>query len=94
MAGRPGYQAAGSGQSYIDAAAVTPSDVATGDATARIFDALYIGGAGDVAVVMAGSGNSVVFKAPPIGTVLRVRGMRVAATGTTATLLVALYGVN
>lgn len=75
---------------FWDGAAVVPSDVGTGDAAARISDALYIGGAGNVTAIMA-SGASVTFTAPPVGSVLRIRAVRIAVTGTTATLMVFLY---
>lgn len=52
--------------------------------------AIYVGGAGDLTVT-TGSGEDVVFKAVPVGTVLPVKIKRVKATGTTATLLLALW---
>jgi hypothetical protein len=53
---------------------------------------LYIGGAGDVAVSTSATGaNGVVFTAVPVGTQLRVQCRRVMSTGTSATLIVALY---
>lgn len=74
---------------YTSAVAVTPNDSTVLAPTA----ALYIGGAGNVAVVMAGEGNlnvSVTFTAPPVGTILPLAVKKVMATGTTATLIVAL----
>lgn len=68
-----------------NAVAVTKSD-ATVLTTTR---ALYIGGAGDVAVTMAGGGN-VTFSAVPVGTLLPLRVTKVLSTGTTATLILAL----
>jgi hypothetical protein len=68
------------------AEAVTPSDATDLDFIAR---GLYVGGAGDVKLVMV-SGAVVTFKAVPVGTTLNVRFTRVEATGTTATQLVAL----
>lgn len=69
------------------AAAVTPSD------TTELgpCKALYIGGAGNVAVHTTGRDASVTFFAVPVGTVLPVSARRVLATGTTATNIVALY---
>lgn len=52
--------------------------------------ALYVGGAGDVAVVMAG-GQTVTFTAVPAGTILPVRAQRVLATGTAASNLIAMW---
>jgi len=72
---------------YTNAAAVTTSD----SATIRATGALYIGGAGNVTVVMAGEGNTTVtFSAVPVGTILPISVKQVKATGTTATLIIAL----
>lgn len=49
---------------------------------------LYVGGTGNVAVVDALGGASVIFTAVPAGTVLPVRVRQVLSTGTTATALV------
>lgn len=54
------------------------------------FDSLYVGGVGDV-VIRQHDGTNVKFSAVPAGTTLHVNGMRVMATGTTATLMVANY---
>lgn len=54
---------------------------------------LYIGGAGDLTVEMLNPESvsaTVVFSAVPAGTVLPIGVERVLATGTTATLIVAL----
>ena len=67
---------------YTDAVAVTTSDTAD-----NYFQALYVGGAGNVAVVTEG-GTTVTFTAPPVGTILPIRTKKVMATNTTATLLV------
>lgn len=70
------------------AVAVTNSDsVAFAAGPCR---ALYIGVTGDVAVDMADTGAAVVFKAVPVGW-LPIRVLRVRATGTTATNILALY---
>jgi len=69
---------------FVNAVAVTPHDT-----NANAFDALYIGGAGNVAVVTQG-GQSTTFIAPPIGTVLYIKTKQVLATGTTASNLVGL----
>jgi len=52
---------------------------------------IYVGGLGDLSVVMAGNGSTAIFKAVPIGTVLPIRITMVNTTGTTATELVGLY---
>lgn len=69
---------------YGDGAAVTPSDT-----TQTPFRAIYVGGAGNLSVV-AESGATVTFIAPPVGSIIPIRGVKVNATLTTATNLVAL----
>lgn len=68
-------------------AAITPADGA--DLPAGKCRAIYVGGAGDITVTLGGA--SVVFKAVPVGTFLWIAPTRVFATGTTATLMLALY---
>ncbi len=70
------------------AAAVTPSNDTPLTTQAR---ALYIGGAGDVALKLTDDDTAVTFKAVPVGTVLPVRAKYVMSTNTTATLIVALW---
>lgn len=72
---------------YGSAQAVTTSD--TTQVNCR---AIYIGGAGNVTVKTTASATAVTFTAPPVGTVLPILidGGYIMATGTTATLLVAL----
>ena len=70
-----------------NAAAVTPHN---DDDLLFASRALYIGGAGNVAVVMAG-GETVTFRGLAAGSLLPVRVTRVLATGTTATLIVAVW---
>lgn len=55
----------------------------------EITRAVYVGVTGDLALVLA-SGQSVVLKAVPAGSLLPVRVQRVAATGTTAASLVGM----
>lgn len=77
---------------YRDAAAVTPSDtngIADSNGKSSFWKALYVGGTGNVAVVLL-SGASVLLSAVPAGTVLKVAAIQVKATGTTATLITAL----
>ncbi len=71
-------------------AAVTPSDTALlSDAT----HGLYVGGTGDVTVIFAedATNTPVTFKAVPVGAVLPVSVIRVMATNTTATNIVAVF---
>lgn len=52
--------------------------------------AIYVGGAGTLALVLA-SGDAVTFTGLTAGTLLPVRAIRVKATGTSATQLVGLH---
>ena len=72
-----------SGHAY----AITPSDAA--DDANGPFRMLYVGGAGNIAVILTG-GTTVTFTGVPVGTVLPVRADRILATDTTATNLVGL----
>jgi len=68
-------------------AAVTPSNTTI----LRGVRALYIGGAGNVAVVGKDGGSAVTFTGVAAGTVLPVQASMVMSTNTTATNIVALY---
>lgn len=70
-----------------NATAVTPSDSTDLAFNSR---ALYVGGAGNLVVTMAGGGD-VTFTAVPAGSILPIRVNRVKATSTTATSIVNLY---
>ncbi len=72
-------------KTFTFANTVTPSDSTILPRT----NALYVGGAGAVAVTMV-SGANVVFAAVPAGTFLEVSVTKVLATGTVATNIVAL----
>ena len=67
------------------AAAVTPSDTTELEASA-----LYVGGAGDVAVVTEG-GDTVTFTGVQAGSMLVLRIKQVRTTSTTATNIVRLW---
>jgi hypothetical protein len=69
---------------YEGAAAVTPSN-----STIINGKAIYVGGAGNVAVT-TNAGTVVTFTAPPVGSIIPIAFTKVMATNTTATLLVAL----
>lgn len=71
---------------YTKAAAVTPND----DTVLTTTRALYVGGAGAVAVRLADDSSAVTLAAVPAGTLLPIRASRVLSTGTTATNIVAL----
>ncbi len=51
---------------------------------------IYVGGAGDIVVIMANSTTPVTFRSTATGSILPIRVSRVLATGTTATNLVLL----
>lgn len=68
------------------AVVVTPSDSIDLDRPAR---ALYVGGTGTVTAVLL-DGSTVLFTAVPVGAILPLQFKRINATGTTATLLVAM----
>ena len=70
-----------------NARAVEPSDA---EDLPRITRALYVGGAGDVAVRMAG-GDIVTFANLQAGPLVPLRISRVMAPGTTASALVGLW---
>lgn len=79
------------GETYSHAEVVTPHDSnAQGTLAIKTCDALYVGGTGHVTAVMA-SGSSCLISAIPAGSLLPIKVSRVNATGTTATLVVALW---
>ena len=82
----PAYRTADATVSAYDAAAVTLSD-STELAPTR---ALYIGGAGNLKVTMA-YGTEVTFSGLSAGSILPIQVTKVWATGSTATLVLALY---
>lgn len=69
---------------FVNAEAITPHDT-----NANAFDAIYVGGAGNVSVETVG-GQITTFTAPAVGSTLYIKTRRVRATGTTATNLVGL----
>ena len=70
-----------------NAAAITPSDSVDLPISAR---AVYVGSSGNASVVTVG-GDTVMFANLANGSILPVRVIRVNATGTTASDLVAIY---
>lgn len=71
---------------FLKLAAVTPSDtVPLADFPTQ---ALYVGGAGDVSVVVPPNAQVVNYPAVPAGATLPVRATHVRATGTTATNII------
>ena len=80
------YRSANATVSAHSAFVVTPSDATILPVTRG----LYVGGTGDLSVVMAEDQNTVIFSAVPAGTILPIQVTQVFATNTTATLIVAL----
>lgn len=80
-------QAEGLTSPYNDGAAVTPSDSTD---LVNITRALYVGSQGNLTVRMAGSGNDVTFYMDKHD-LLPIRVVRVLATGTTCSNIVALW---
>lgn len=70
-----------------DHGAVVPSDVTV---FSPPFRSLFIGGPGTVTIISQ-KGNSATYTVTATGVTLSVAGKKVMATGTTATLIVALY---
>jgi len=70
----------------VGGAAVTPSD----STIIPYFRALYVGGAGDVAVMFA-NGTTATHVGVAAGSTLPVQGTKVLSTGTTATNIVAWF---
>jgi len=71
---------------YENVAAITPTD----NTVVGPYSALYVGGAGNVALCPRNSTTPVIFYAVPAGTVLKVAFQGINATNTTATNLVGL----
>jgi hypothetical protein len=71
-----------------NAAAVTPHDSTDLANTTR---ALFVGGAGNISVEMAGGQSAVVLTGVVAGTILPLRVTRVNSTSTTATNITAIW---
>lgn len=76
------------GSSATKVVAVAPSD--STNLTNGATKGLYIGGAGNVSVTMA-DGNDVTFTALASGVIHPISVLKVKATGTTATSILAVY---
>lgn len=72
-------------QNFSHAEAITKSD-----STVLNLDALWVGGVGDVALILQDDAAAVTFTAVPAGTLLRMRITKVMSTNTSATLMVGL----
>ena len=75
-----GMKVFASGMNY---GAVTKSDTTELD-----FQAVYVGGAGDIAIAPGTTGSAVTFTGVTAGSILPVKGKRVMSTNTTATNMV------
>lgn len=82
MTNTPTFEAAGSAR---NAFAVTKSD-----STVVSCRAVYVGGAGDLAVMPLDGTVAVTFSAVPAGALLPIACSKIMNTNTTATLIVAL----
>lgn len=71
-----------------NAVAVTPDDNTDLVSSTR---GVYVGGTGDISVIMEAGGSPVLFSGVLAGSILPIRCLRVRSTGTTATALVALF---
>jgi hypothetical protein len=72
----------------LDAAAVVPSDTVD---LAYATRSLFVGGAGDVTVMLARASAPVTYKNVPAGTRLMISATRVYSTGTNATNILAEF---
>ncbi len=68
--------------------AITPND--STDLTASNIRGLWVGGAGNVAVIASGDSSAVTLVGVPAGTVLPIAVIKVMATNTTATSIVGM----
>lgn len=71
-------------------AAITTGDTSAADFSFGLTRGVYVGGAGNI-VAVDKDGNAVTFNGATAGSILPIRVMRINATNTTATNLVALY---
>lgn len=72
----------------ISAFAITKSDTTVISPPTNY---VYVGGAGDLAVLMANDTVAVTLSAVPAGTLLSIRVQKVMSTNTTATLVIGMY---
>ncbi len=68
-------------------ATVVPHDTTE---LAKVTRGIYVGGAGDIVLVTA-DGDTLTFKAVPVGSLLPVQAKIIKSTSTTATLMLALW---
>lgn len=85
----------GNSDSALNAFTITKSDTTVFPAQPNssgvcVTKAIYVGGTGDVNVVMQG-GQTVLFSAVPAGTILPISVSQVKSASTTATLMLGLW---
>lgn len=68
--------------------AVTPHDT---NQLSNVSRGLWVGGNGDVSVILADDSVAITLSAVPAGTLLPLQAKIVKSSGTTATLIIALY---
>jgi len=73
---------------FVNAAVVALSDTTD---LPYVTMALWVGTGGDVAVIFSGAPSGITIHAVPSGTLLPIRVSRVAATGTSASNIIALW---
>jgi hypothetical protein len=83
----PALNQSGGADPGEDAEEVTPHNT---NELGYVSRALYVGGAGDLTVLMLND-QVVTFSAVPAGSLLPIRVKRVNSTGTTATAIVSIY---
>lgn len=91
MTDQNNFSTSGQTSPAANATAITPADT---DLANEFFTrAIYVGGAGNLAVRMAGDqgDTDVVFTAVPAGSLLPIRVKQIRSTSTTATSIVALF---
>lgn len=76
------------GSGNVSASATSSGAVTKSDSTVLQFRAIYVGGAGDVAIKHTEGGSAVTYPSVPAGTILPVSGVRVMSANTTATNMV------
>lgn len=76
------------GAMHTFASATSSGAVTKSDSTVLDFNAIYVGGTGDVAIKHTEGGSAVTYASVPAGMILPVAGVRVMSTNTTATNIV------
>lgn len=76
---------------YYRMAAITPDN---SNDLPQACKAIYVGGAGNISIIQLSdiaAATPIVFTAVPVGTIIPIVARRVRVTGTTASLLIALW---